>query len=159
MLFRSWVITATVFSWSAFGPRSFGVWAQDQAMCRAKGPATTSTGGPVASPGFSVRAAGWEWVRFFLARSSLTRRTAYCPVGAHVWIPLLCRSRTRLGKIHVLSVPYWTARVVVLVSMRIVITITCSFGSVYFRALLNPADKLHAELRSSPTRGYLGPRL
>ena len=145
---RLWVITTTIFSLSAFGPLSFGVWAQDQAVCRAKPAETlaTSSEGPVASSGFSVRAAGWEWVR---------RRTANDPVGAHVWILVLCRLRTRLGKIHVLSVLYWMARVVVSVGMQIVIVITGSFDSVHFRTLLDPADKLHAELCSSPTRGYL----
>ena len=86
-------------------------------------------------------------------------KAAYGFVGAHVRIVFLCRSRTRLGKIHVLSVPYWTARVVVSVSIRIVIVIAGSFDSMYFRTLPNPADKLHTELCSSPTRGYLGPQL
>ena len=57
---RLWMITATIFSLFAFGPRSFGVWAQEQAACRATPPP------PVTSTvrGFSARAAGWEWVRF-----------------------------------------------------------------------------------------------
>ena len=34
-----------------------------------------------------------------------TRKDTYGSVGAHVWILFLCRSRTRLGKIRVLSFP------------------------------------------------------
>jgi len=65
MLKRLWATTATIFALSVFGPLSSGVWAQEQAVCLAKPPtSTTSPGGPGAVPGFSARAAGWEWVRF-----------------------------------------------------------------------------------------------
>jgi len=56
---RPWVITAAIFSLYAFGPRSSGVWAQEQAVCRG---AITGTPG-AGAPSFSVRATGWEWVR------------------------------------------------------------------------------------------------
>jgi len=63
---RLWATTVTIFALSVFGPRSSGVWAQEQAACRAK-PATSTPppGDPRATPGFSARAVGWEWVRFF----------------------------------------------------------------------------------------------
>ena len=150
---RFWATTATIFAPSVFGPRSFGVWAQEQAVCRAKPPtSTTSPGGPGDTPGFDVRAAGWEWVRFFLVRSSPTRKTTYNSAGAHLF---LCRSRTRLGKIHVLSFPCWTPRVVVPVSVQSAIPVTGPFDSVYFSNLPDLAIERYTGLRFSPTRWYL----
>ena len=88
---RLWATTAAFFALSAFGPHSFRVRAQSEmAVC---------------SP-------GWEWVR---RDSELLPPSHLSPprkglvviflVGAHVRIVYLCRTRTRLGKIHVRLVP------------------------------------------------------
>ena len=147
---RLWVITTTIFSLSAFGPLSFGVWAQDQAVCRAK-PATSITisEGPGATPGFNVRAAGWEWVRFFLARSFLTRRRSSCVN------PIPLQIENSLGQDPCLIISMLSAACRGSCEHVVSNRSTSSFDPAYPSNLLGLASERHTGLCFSPTRWYL----